>query len=273
MGPSGGGDRQVASGDRRRGPRSSPRGEARTWNLGQSLAVLAWAEAVNSGDAAEVGALLGQSFHALPGDQQCRRGRKCIITRAGAWSALGKTEESASQFERGGEPGSPWQPTGDWQRLRRHAGGARYRSGYRRYFFAKPVESERTCMQGGAADVGSGFHPAAGFLAGVSSSVAKRRAEARRRGLKILTPLLCREPAMRRVAAAAPTPGVPVCGRRGFTLLEMLVATPGFMGIAVVSAAGEHLSVVAQRRDICTDYDRGRAARPGRRWTQLASRP
>jgi len=35
--------------------------------------------------------------------------------------------------------------------------GARHKSGYRRYFFAKPVQSA----------VGSGFHPAAGFLAGV----------------------------------------------------------------------------------------------------------
>ena len=47
------------------------------------------------------------------------------------------------------------------------AGQARHRGGYRRYFFAKPVES----------DVGSGFHPAAGLLAGALRSVAKRRAE------------------------------------------------------------------------------------------------
>jgi len=39
---------------------------------------------------------------------------------------------------------------------------------------------------------------------------------------------------MRRVAAAAPTPGVPGVRERGFTLLEMLVATL-IMGIAVVS--------------------------------------
>ena len=44
-----------------------------------------------------------------------------------------------------------------------------------------------------AAGVGSGFHPAAGFLAGVVRSVAKRRAEARRQD-EIPTPLRCRAP-------------------------------------------------------------------------------
>jgi hypothetical protein len=48
---------------------------------------------------------------------------------------------------------------------------ATQKSGYRRHFFAKPVES----------DVGSGFHPAAGFLAGVLRSVATRRASAHTR--------------------------------------------------------------------------------------------
>lgn len=59
---------------------------------------------------------------------------------------------------------------------------------------------------------------------------------------------------MRRVAAAAPTPGVPGVRERGFTLLEMLVATL-IMGIAVVSLLAS-ISASLRNAGHLTDYDR-----------------
>ena len=65
--------------------------------------------------------------------------------------------------------------------------GAQHRCGYRRCFFAKPVEP----------DVGPGFHPAAGFLAGGLRPGVSRRDEERRQD-EILAPLLCRAPGAER---------------------------------------------------------------------------
>jgi len=135
-------------------------------------------------------------------------------------------------------------------------------------FFAKPVESERTCMQGGLPMWGQDFILPPAFSRR-SRSVAKRRAEARRQD-EILTPLLCREPAMRRVAAAAPTPGVPVCAGAGIHAARDAGGHPDH-GDRGGFAAGEHLSVVAQRR--ASDRLRPRRAAGPAEDGPTASRP
>ncbi|MGO9095567.1 MAG: type II secretion system minor pseudopilin GspI [Bryobacteraceae bacterium] len=59
---------------------------------------------------------------------------------------------------------------------------------------------------------------------------------------------------MRRLAVAAPAPGVPEMRERGFTLLEMLVATL-IMGIAVVSLLAS-ISASLRNAGRLTDSDR-----------------
>jgi len=73
--------------------------EARAWNLGESLATLAWAEAVNSGNAAEVERLLARAFTLCPEDAVPVRAK--VHYHAGrVYASLGKREESTGQFER-----------------------------------------------------------------------------------------------------------------------------------------------------------------------------
>jgi tetratricopeptide (TPR) repeat protein len=75
--------------------------EAHAWNLGESLATLAWAEAVNSGDSAEVERLLARAFTLCPENAVPVRAK--VHYHAGrAYASLGKREKSASQFERAG---------------------------------------------------------------------------------------------------------------------------------------------------------------------------
>jgi tetratricopeptide (TPR) repeat protein len=81
------------------GTRDLHPGEARAWDLAQLLAIKAWAEALNSGDIAEVEYLLAKAF------TFCRETvvpvRAQVYYHAGcAYSALGKIEESASHFQR-----------------------------------------------------------------------------------------------------------------------------------------------------------------------------
>jgi tetratricopeptide (TPR) repeat protein len=101
----------IAAGDHDLHP-----GEARAWNLGQSLAILAWAEAVNSGDAKEVERRLAKAFTLCP--ETAVPARAQVHYHAGrAWSALGKTEESASQFQRA----ASLDPHGNYGRLAKAA--------------------------------------------------------------------------------------------------------------------------------------------------------
>ena len=63
------------------------------------MAVLAWAEAVNAGDAAEVERLLAKAFTLCPENAVPVRAR--VHYHAGrAYASLGKREEGAGQFER-----------------------------------------------------------------------------------------------------------------------------------------------------------------------------
>jgi tetratricopeptide (TPR) repeat protein len=87
-------------------------GEARVWDLGKSLAILAWAEAVSAGDAAEVERLLARAFTLCP--ETVVPVRAQVHYYAGrAYSALGKAEDSASQFERA----ASLDPNGNFGRL------------------------------------------------------------------------------------------------------------------------------------------------------------
>jgi tetratricopeptide (TPR) repeat protein len=97
-------------------------GEAHAWDLGHSLATMAWAEALNSGDAAAVEYLLAKAFTFCP--KAAVPVRAHVYYHAGrAYSALGKTEESVSQFERA----ASLDPNGNYGRLAKAAvpgGGA-----------------------------------------------------------------------------------------------------------------------------------------------------
>jgi tetratricopeptide (TPR) repeat protein len=98
--------------------------EARDWNLGESLATLAWAEVVNARDAAKVDDLtehlaehwLIRAFRLCPETAVPVRAK--VHYHAGlAYSALRKTEESFSQFERA----ASLDPNGHYGRLAKAA--------------------------------------------------------------------------------------------------------------------------------------------------------
>jgi tetratricopeptide (TPR) repeat protein len=90
--------------------------EARTWNLGQSRAILAWAEAENSGDAEEVEWSLAKAFTLCP-ETAVPVGAQVRYHAGRAYSALGDAEESASQFERA----ASLDPHGNYGRLAKAA--------------------------------------------------------------------------------------------------------------------------------------------------------
>jgi tetratricopeptide (TPR) repeat protein len=86
--------------------------DARAWDLGRSLATLAWAGAVHSGDIANVERLLARAFTLCP--ESVVPVRAQVHYYAGrAYSALGKTKEGASEFERAASV----DPNGNYGRL------------------------------------------------------------------------------------------------------------------------------------------------------------
>lgn len=90
--------------------------EVRDLNVGSSLATLAWAEAVNAGGAAEVEGLLSKAFALCPESNVPTRAR--VLYCAGrAYSALGKSEESAQEFE----AAASLDPKGNYGRLAKAA--------------------------------------------------------------------------------------------------------------------------------------------------------
>ncbi len=90
--------------------------EARDLNTAESLATLAWAEAVNGGDIAKVEQWLDQAIPLCPDTIVPIRAQ--IHYHAGrAYSALGKTRESACEFERAAK----LDPKGNYGRLAKAA--------------------------------------------------------------------------------------------------------------------------------------------------------
>ncbi len=73
--------------------------ENRDLNTAESLATLAWAEAVNSRNAAEVERLLSKAFTLCPETTVPIRAELHYLAGR-AYAALGKTDESAREFER-----------------------------------------------------------------------------------------------------------------------------------------------------------------------------
>jgi tetratricopeptide (TPR) repeat protein len=78
---------------------TAPGAESRDINLSESLAMLAWAEAVNAGAAAEVERLLSRAFTLCPETTVPVRAELHYLAGR-AYAALGKSEESAREFER-----------------------------------------------------------------------------------------------------------------------------------------------------------------------------
>jgi len=78
---------------------TAPGAESRDINFSESLATLAWAEAVNSGAAAEVERLLSKAFTLCPETTVPVRAELHYLAGR-AYAAQGKTDESAREFER-----------------------------------------------------------------------------------------------------------------------------------------------------------------------------
>jgi tetratricopeptide (TPR) repeat protein len=90
--------------------------EVRDLNVGAALATLAWAEAVNGGNAAKVEHWLEKAFPLCP--ETCVPVWAKVHHHAGrAYAALGKTRESACEFERAAK----LDPHGNYGRLAKSA--------------------------------------------------------------------------------------------------------------------------------------------------------
>jgi tetratricopeptide (TPR) repeat protein len=90
--------------------------EVRNLCVGASLATLAWAEAVNGGNAAKVEHWLEKAFPLCP--ETCVPVRAKVHHHAGrAYAALGKADESAREFERA----ASLDPKGNYGRLAKAA--------------------------------------------------------------------------------------------------------------------------------------------------------
>lgn len=90
--------------------------EVRDLNVGAALATLAWAEAVNGGNAAKVERWLEKAFPLCP--ETCVPVRAKVHHHAGrAYAALGKTDESVREFERA----ASLDPKGTYGRLAKAA--------------------------------------------------------------------------------------------------------------------------------------------------------
>jgi tetratricopeptide (TPR) repeat protein len=95
---------------------SSLGAENRDHNTGESLATLAWAEAVNGGNAAKVEHWLEKAFPLCPETTVPVRAELHYVAGR-AYAALGKTEESAREFERA----ATLDPKGNYGRLAKAA--------------------------------------------------------------------------------------------------------------------------------------------------------